>query len=76
MDKIIFEFSEIDHDDITITIDATQAEVIFAATILIDRLATNMREGTKVSKEKAIEDVLKAIQKLMCDTLKKMGDIK
>ena len=76
MNKIIFEFSEIDHDDITITIDATQAEVIFAATILIDRLATNMREGTKVSKEKAIEDVLKAIQKLMCDTLKKMGDSK
>lgn len=76
MNKIIFEFSEIDHDDITITIDATQAEVLFAITVLTNKFADSMREGTKVSKEKAIEDVLKAIQKLMCDTLKKMGDIK
>ena len=76
MNKIIFEFSEIDHDDMTITVDATQAEVLFAITVLTNKFADSMREGTKVSKEKAIENVLKTIQKLMCDTLKKMGDIK
>lgn len=76
MNKIIFEFSEIDHDDMTITIDATQAEVLFAITVLTNKFADSMQEGTKVLKEKAIENVLKAIQKLLCDTLKKMGDIK
>nr|DAK78088.1 MAG TPA: hypothetical protein [Caudoviricetes sp.] len=63
MNKIIFEFSETGHDDITITIDATHAEVIFAATILIDRLAANMRKETKVSKREAIEQVLAAAKK-------------
>lgn len=71
MHKIIFEFSETDQDDITITIDATHAEVIFAATILIDRLATNMRKGTKVSKREAIEQVLATAKKVLEDTLEK-----
>ena len=65
MNKIIFEFSETDHDNITITIDATHAEVMFAATILIDRLAANMRKGTGMSKGKAIEQVLAAAKKFL-----------
>ena len=83
MNKIIFEFSETDHDDITITIDATHAEVIFAAIILIDRLAANMRKGTEMSKGKAIEQVLATAKKFLENAQKEqenrhqtMGDIK
>ena len=67
MNKIIFEFSETvqDPDDIAMTIDATHAEAIFAATVLIDRLATNMRKGTKVSKREAIEQVLATAKKFL-----------
>lgn len=67
MNKIIFEFSETvrDPDDITITVDATYAEVLFAATVLIDRLATSMRKETKVPKEKAIEQVLATAKKFL-----------
>ena len=65
MHKIIFEFSETDQDDITITIDATHAEVIFAATILIDKLAANMRKWIKVSKREAIEQVLATAKKFL-----------
>lgn len=67
MHKIIFEFSETvrDTDDIAITIDATHAEAIFVVTVLIDRLATNMRKETKVSKGKAIEQVLATAKKFL-----------
>lgn len=65
MNKIIFEFSETDQDDITITIDVTHAEVIFAATVLINNLADNMRKGTGMSKGKAIEQVLATAKKFL-----------
>lgn len=67
MHKIIFEFSETvqDPDDITITIDATHAEVIFAATVLINSLADNMRKETKASKREAIEQVLATAKKFL-----------
>ena len=65
MNKIIFEFSETGHDDITINVKAMPSEVLFAATILIDSLATNMRKGTKVSKREAIEQVLATAKKVL-----------
>ena len=65
MNKIIFEFSETGQDDITITVKAKPSEVLFATTVLIDRLAANMRKGTKVSKREAIEQVLATAKKLL-----------
>lgn len=76
MNKIIFEFSETDQDDITITVKAKPSEALFATTVLINNLADNMRKETKVSKRDAIEQVLATAKKLLEGTLKKMGDIK
>ena len=70
MNKIIFEFSETRPYNTTMTVEATNAEVIFAATILIDRLATNMRKGTGMSKGKAIEQVLATVKKFLENTQK------
>ena len=83
MHKIIFEFSEIDHDDITINVKAMPSEVLFATTVLINSLANNMRKETKMSKRKAIEQVLAMAKKFLENAQKRarnrqqtMGDIK
>lgn len=65
MHKIIFEFSEIDHDDITINVKAMPSEILFATTVLINSLANNMRKETKVSKREAIEQVLATAKKFL-----------
>lgn len=83
MHKIIFEFSETDQDDITINVKAKPSEVLFATTVLINSLANNKRKETRMSKGKAIEQVLATAKKVLEDTLEKqenrqqtMGDIK
>ena len=67
MNKIIFEFSETVRvpDDITITVEATNAEIIFAATVLINGLVDSMRKETEMSKEEAEERVLTMLQKAL-----------
>lgn len=67
MNKIIFEFSETirDPDDITINVKAKPSEAIFAATVLINSLADNMRKETKVSKREAIEQILATAKKCL-----------
>lgn len=67
MNKIIFEFSETVRvlDDITITVKATNAEIIFAATVLINGLVDSMRKETGMSKGEAEERVLTMIRKAL-----------
>lgn len=67
MHKIIFEFSETVRvlDDITITIEATNAEILFATVVLINSLVDSMRKETEMSKVEAEELVLTMLQKAL-----------
>jgi hypothetical protein len=67
MNKIIFEFSEtvLVLDDITITVEATSTEVLFAAATLINVLVDGMRKETEMSKGEAEERVLTMIRKAL-----------
>ena len=84
MHKIIFEFSETSPDDATITGEATNAEIIFAAAAaLVGDIADNIREKTGEPKEKAEERALAMIQEMLVEHTRKcknrhqtMGDIK
>ena len=83
MHKIIFEFSETSPDDATITVKATNAEIIFAAAALVGDIADNIREKTGETKGKAEERALAMIQEMLVGHTRKcknrhqtMGDIK
>ena len=77
MNKIIFEFSETDQDDITINVKAKPSEIIFATTVLINSLANNKRKETGMSKGKAIEQVLATAKKFLENAQKEQeADIK
>ena len=73
MHKIIFEFSETVRvlDDITITVEATNAEILIAATVLIDELADSIQKDTKKSKEYAQAQALTMLQKALGNTREK-----
>lgn len=67
MNKIIFEFSETVRvpDDITMTIEATSTEVLFATVVLINSLVDGMRKEIEMSKGEAEERVLTMLQKAL-----------
>ena len=83
MHKIIFEFSETRPYNTTMTVKATNAEIIFAAAALVGDIADNIREKTGEPKEKAEERALTMIQEMLVEHTRKcknrhqtMGDIK
>ena len=67
MHKIIFEFSETVRvlDDTTMTVEATNAEILFATVVLINSLVDSMRKETEMSKVEAEELVLTMLQKAL-----------
>ena len=67
MHKIIFEFSETVRvlDDTTMTVEATNAEILFATVVLINSLVDSMRKETEMSKLEAEELVLTMLQKAL-----------
>lgn len=67
MHKIIFEFSETVRvlDDTTMTVEATNAEILFATVVLINSLVDSMRKETEMSKVEAKELVLTMLQKAL-----------
>ena len=67
MHKIIFEFSETVRvlDDTTMTVEATNAEILFATVVLINSLVDSMRKETEMSKGEAEERVLTMLQKAL-----------
>ena len=83
MHKIIFEFSETRPYNTTMTVKATNAEIIFAAAALVGDIADNIREKTGEPKEKAEERALTMIQEMLVGHTRKcknrhqtIGDIK
>ena len=83
MHKIIFEFSETRPNNTTMTVEATNAEIIFAAAALVGDIADNIRERTGEPKEKAEGRALAMIQEVLARHTRKcktrhqtMGDIK
>ena len=83
MHKIIFEFSKTRPYNTTMTVEATNAEIIFAAAAIVGDIADNIREKTGEPKEKAEERALTMIQEMLVEHTRKcknrhqtMGDIK
>ena len=71
MHKIIFEFSETRPYNTTMTVKATNAEIIFAAAALVGDIADNIQEKTGEPKEKAEERALTMIQEMLVEHTRK-----
>lgn len=65
MNKIIFEFRATPQRGATITGEATNAEILYAAAVLINVLVDSMRKETEMSKGEAEERVLTMLQKAL-----------
>ena len=65
MNKIIFEFWATPQRGATMTVEATNAEILYAAAALINEFADSMRKETGMSKEYAQAQALTMLQKAL-----------